>query len=40
MNYGSSLQQRISTINNVRNLSIPALIIHDDKDTDIPWNDG
>lgn len=40
LNYGNSLQQRISTLDNVRNLSIPALIIHDDKDTDIPWNDG
>jgi pimeloyl-ACP methyl ester carboxylesterase len=30
----------VSTLSNVRNLSIPALIIHDDRDRDIPWEDG
>jgi pimeloyl-ACP methyl ester carboxylesterase len=39
-NYGDNLEKRISTLNNVRELSIPALIIHDDKDADIPWQDG
>lgn len=38
--YGSDLDKRVSTLKNVRSLSIPALIIHDDKDRDIPWEDG
>jgi pimeloyl-ACP methyl ester carboxylesterase len=39
-NYGSDLERRLSTLKNVRTLSIPALVIHDDRDTDIPWKDG
>jgi len=39
-NYGDDFEKRASTLSNVRTLSIPALIIHDDKDTDIPWQDG
>ena len=39
-NYGSNLERRVSTLNNVRTLSMPALVIHDDSDTDIPWEDG
>ena len=39
-NYGSNLDRRISSLTNVRTLSIPALIIHDEKDADIPWQDG
>ena len=38
--YGSDLDKRVSTLNNVRSISIPALIIHDDKDREIPWEDG
>ena len=38
--YGNDLDKRVSTLKNVRTLSIPALIIHDDKDYDIPWEDG
>ena len=38
--YGDELDKRISTLNNVRTLSIPALIIHDDRDEDISWQDG
>jgi pimeloyl-ACP methyl ester carboxylesterase len=38
--YGSDLEKRVSTLKNVRTLSIPALIIHDKNDTDIPWKDG
>lgn len=40
INYGDDLEKRISTLKNVRTLSIPALIIHDEKDQDIPWQDG
>jgi pimeloyl-ACP methyl ester carboxylesterase len=39
-NYGSNLEKRVSTLKNVRTLSIPTLIIHDKDDTDIPWKDG
>ena len=39
-NYGSDLERRVSTLSNVRTLSIPALVIHDNGDTDIPWEDG
>ena len=39
-NYGNDLEKRISTLNNVHSLTTPALIIHDDKDRDIPWEDG
>ena len=38
--YGSDLDKRISTLHNVRSITVPALIIHDDKDRDIPWEDG
>jgi len=38
--YGSDLEKRVSTVKNVRTLSIPALIIHDENDRDIPWKDG
>ena len=38
--YGKDVQRRTSSLVNVKNLAIPALIIHDDKDLDIPWQDG
>lgn len=38
--YGSGLERRVSTLKNVRSLSIPALIVHDKKDRDVPWQDG
>lgn len=38
--YGEDYQKRVSTLTNVRTLSIPALIIHDDRDTEIPWQEG
>jgi pimeloyl-ACP methyl ester carboxylesterase len=40
INYGDDLEKRVSTLKNVRTLSIPALIIHDENDHDIPWQDG
>jgi len=39
-NYGDDFEKRVSTLTNVRTLSIPALIIHDEKDKDIPWQEG
>ena len=38
--YGEDLDKRISMLTNARTLSIPALVIHDDMDTDIAWEDG
>ena len=31
---------RISTVNNVRNLTVPALVIHDADDASVPWQQG
>ena len=39
-NYGSNLDKRVSMLHNVRSLTIPALIIHDEDDMDVPWQDG
>lgn len=39
-NYGDDFEKRASTLTNVRTLSTPALIIHDDQDMEIPWEDG
>jgi pimeloyl-ACP methyl ester carboxylesterase len=39
-NYGDDLERRVSTLKNVQTLSIPALIIHDENDLDVPWEDG
>jgi pimeloyl-ACP methyl ester carboxylesterase len=38
--YGADLAQRVSTLNNVATLTIPGLIIHDEADSDIPWQSG
>jgi len=38
--YGSNFEKRVSTVTNVRTLSTPALVIHDDNDLEIPWEDG
>ena len=38
--YGSDLDRRASTLKNVQALSIPALIVHDKQDRDVPWQDG
>ena len=38
--YGIGLKTRLSTINNVSKLVSPALVIHDEDDTDLPWQDG
>ena len=38
--YGLGLKQRVSTVENVRTINCPALIIHDENDEDINWQDG
>lgn len=38
--YGNDIWERLSAENNVANLSIPALIIHDENDQDVPWQQG
>ncbi len=38
--FGQDLWQRMDTRENVRTLSIPGLIIHDEDDHDVPWQDG
>ncbi len=38
--YGDELDTRLSMLANVRTLSIPALILHDELDRDVPWEDG
>ncbi len=38
--YGLGLKTRLTTINNVRDLDCPSLVIHDEDDTDLPWQDG
>jgi len=38
--FGQDLWQRMDTRENVRTLSIPGLIIHDEDDHDVPWQKG
>ena len=38
--YGINLIERVSTVNNVSHLDNKALIIHDEDDTDLPWQSG
>lgn len=38
--FGSEFSEKISTINNVKNLATKALIIHDQDDEDVPWQSG
>jgi len=38
--FDGNFTERMSTINNVRALSVPALIIHDEADTGVPWQHG
>lgn len=39
-NFGEDLSNKISTVNNVKNLDNRALIIHDENDEDVPWQSG
>ncbi|MCK5395498.1 MAG: alpha/beta hydrolase [Gammaproteobacteria bacterium] len=38
--FGKKIWHEISMKNTVRGLNIPALVIHDDQDTDVPWQEG
>jgi pimeloyl-ACP methyl ester carboxylesterase len=38
--FEDGLWERISTVNNVRNLTVPALVIHDSDDASVPWQQG
>ena len=38
--FGKNIFEQASMINNVRELDMPALVIHDEDDADIPWRDG
>lgn len=39
-NFGDDLAEQVSTTRNVTGLNIPALVIHDEDDEDIPWQSG
>jgi pimeloyl-ACP methyl ester carboxylesterase len=38
--FGKDIFEQASMANNVRELDLPALVIHDEDDADIPWRDG
>jgi len=38
--FTGSLWERLSTVHNVQNLETPALIIHDEDDVSVPWQQG
>ena len=38
--FGKNILQQASMQNNVRALDMPALVIHDEDDADIPWQEG
>ena len=38
--FGNNVLQQASMENNVRDLNIPALVIHDEDDADVPWHEG
>lgn len=38
--YGKNIFEQASMQNSVRELSLPALVIHDEDDTDVPWREG
>lgn len=38
--YGSNIFEEASMVNNVGELDLPALVIHDEDDADIPWHEG
>ncbi len=38
--FGDDISDKLSTINNVKNLDTTALIIHDQDDEDVPWQSG
>jgi len=38
--FENDFSERISTVNNVKELNVPALIIHDEDDVGVPWQQG
>ncbi len=38
--FGKKIWSEISMENTVKELNIPALVIHDDQDTEVPWQEG
>jgi pimeloyl-ACP methyl ester carboxylesterase len=38
--FPDSLWERLSTVHNVQHLDTPALIIHDEDDVSVPWQQG
>jgi pimeloyl-ACP methyl ester carboxylesterase len=38
--FGKTVWQDVSMKNTVKDIDIPALVIHDDNDTDVPWQEG
>lgn len=38
--FAGNFWQRIATVNNVRDLAVPALVIHDTDDASVPWQQG
>lgn len=38
--FGKNVWQESSMENNIRNLDVPALVIHDVDDVDVPWHEG
>ena len=38
--FGGNFMEQVSTINNVKELGVPALIIHDEDDVGVPWQQG
>ena len=38
--YGTDVWERASPECNVRELALPALVIHDQHDSDVPWQQG
>ena len=38
--FGKNILEEASMVNNVHELDIPALVIHDEDDDDIPWHEG
>jgi len=38
--FGADIWHDISMENTVKNLNIPALVIHDEQDVDVPWQEG
>jgi pimeloyl-ACP methyl ester carboxylesterase len=38
--FGGNFTEQVSTVNNVKELNVPALVIHDEDDVGVPWQQG